>query len=172
MNHRAKYYLFITIFISSLSVALNTDRHEILHAKSNSATLDHNTRISTYRGNVIVDQGTTHLTGDTLTVHTNEKNQVTDVITLGTAKKLATYRTIPELGKKEFYAEAETIQYYPQQNKVLFIGKAKATQDQHIFTGPRIEYDTVQQIVTSPASKEGRTTIVLQPQKKTSQTAP
>lgn len=157
--------LLITLAYSALSWGLNTDQEQPLTAEAKSAILDHNKHTATFIEAVKADQGTTHLTADKLIIFSNTAHHVTQAIAYGN-QNLATYRTIPEENKPELYAEAEQIQYYPDQNKVILLGNAKVVREQDTFSGPRIEYDTEKQIVISPPSEIGRTHIVLQPQTK------
>lgn len=56
--------------------------------------------------------------------------------------------------------------YNHQTGIASYIGNALAVQDGDEYESPMIEYDTLQKIVKSPQSEEGRTTIVIQPQAK------
>lgn len=146
-----------------LSLALNSDKQQPAFIEADSATLNHKTGICIYRGHVKLTQGSTIITADTLTTHSDSENQLDQATAVG---QLATYTTQPDNNPLPFSAMGLTINYYPKKAYVELIGQAKATQGNDSFAGPRINYDIKQQIVVSPPSTEGRTTIVINPQQK------
>lgn len=154
------WFLILLLFLPIQASALNSDKQQPAYIQADSATLNHKTGICIYRGNVKLTQGTTIITADILTIYTNAKNQLKQAKAEG---KLATYSTLPDNSTLQFMAVAETINYNPLTAYVELIGQAKATQGADIFAGPQINYDVKQQIVTTPRSKQGRTTIVIQP---------
>lgn len=158
LSIKSMVLMLIGFMFATNAVALPTDRQQKLILKSAAASLNIETGISVYRGNVTVDQGTTHLLADTLTLHTNKQNELTAATAIG---KPAHYRTIPRLGKPEFHADADMIEYYPDKNLIILIGNAIAKQENNTYRGPRIEYNTALQTVVSPESPHGQTTIVI-----------
>lgn len=138
--------------------ALSSDANAKLFLNAASATLNFETGVSTYDGNVKLDQATTHLTADSLIIYTNKQNRLRQATAIG---KPAKYRTLPELHKPEFHADANIIDYYPEKNLLVFTGDAKAYQNKDVYTGPRIEYNTALQTVISPSSAKGRTTMII-----------
>jgi lipopolysaccharide export system protein LptA len=168
MNIFKKIILFFLIIfiIPNGSFALSSDKQKPADLASDSATLNHKTGISIYRGNVKLTQGTTVVTGNLLTAYTDHHNNLTKITATGTTQQLASYYTLPDNSKLPFTAIALTINYYPPQAHVEFIGQAKATQGRDTFTGPQLNYDMNNKIVTSPSSPEGHTTIIIQPNQK------
>lgn len=154
-----RWLIIILAFYVQSGYALGTDRKEKMLLTANTAQLNLETGIGTYSGNVKLEQGSSHLEADKLITRTDKKNQLQQAIAFG---KPAKYRTLPQLDKPEFYAEAESIEYYPHKNLLILIGHAKAHQKNNVYSGPRIEYDMKREIVFSPASTQGRTTIILQ----------
>lgn len=142
--------------------ALGTDEQQPMHVMADSVQIDHETGTNVYHKNVQVDQGTTHLTADLMITHNNNHDRMQEIIATGNQ---AIYRTMVDLKKPELIAIADTIKYYPSQNKVLLLGKAKVIQGENVFTGPVIEYNTKLQTVISQANKLGRTSVVINPNK-------
>lgn len=149
--------------LSNSSFALTSDQKQPVYLQSDTAVLNHKTGISIYRGNVKLTQGTTIVTGDTLTTYMDENSQITKAIATG---QLASYTTLPDNSKLLFVGIAQVINYYPPQGHVEFIGTAKATQGADTFTGPQLNYNINTQVVTSPSSHIGRTSIIIQPNQK------
>lgn len=152
--------LFLLGAISQWAYALPSDQSAPLKATSDQAEINQPALTATYIGNVDVTQGTTHLTADRLVIHLNAAHQVIEAIAYGNP---AVYQTIPQQGKSLLTAQAATIDYFPPQHLVKLDGNAVVTQDGNRYTAPHIDYDTTAQIVISPPSAQGRTTIILPP---------
>jgi len=161
MSQRIKSIVVLTVMlmITAKAYALSQDRHSTLLLTSATANLNFETGISIYEGKVKLNQGTTQLLADKLVVHTDKQSQLQQAIATG---KPAQYRTLPQLNKPEFHADANTIEYYPKKNLIILIGNARAYQNNNVYKGPRIEYHTESQTVISPESDAGRTTIIIQ----------
>ncbi len=153
----------ITLLASGSTYALSTDKQQPAFIKSDTATLNHRTKICVYTGHVELTQGSTVITADTLTTYSDAQNQLEQASAIG---KFATYSTQPDNNPQKLIATALTLNYYPKKAQVELIGQAKATQGSDSFAGPRINYNIKEQIITSPPSKEGRTTIIIQPGQK------
>lgn len=69
-------------------------------------------------------------------------------------------------GKSHLWADQLSLQANSDNHLQIAVatGNAKLLQDSDTYTAPEIYYDINQQMVTSPSSKHGRTTIVIQPQ--------
>ncbi len=163
-----KSILITLVFLAALTIAnfsyaLSTDKQQPAYIQSDTATLNHKTKICIYSGHVKLTQGSTVILSDTLTTYSDEQNQLEQATAVG---KLATYSTLPDNSEQKLVATAVTINYYPKKAQVELIGDAKAMQGSDSFAGPRINYDIKHQIINSPASNEGRTTIIIQPGQK------
>lgn len=149
------------IFLNShLALALPSDQDQPFKIAADNVQIDHNTGTTTYQHHVLVDQGSTHLIADHMVTVNNPQNQLTEIIASG---KQAIYRTITDSKKPELIAKADTIKYYPLENKIVLLGKANVKQGENVFTGPVIEYNTKLQTVISSAAQYGRTTMIIQP---------
>lgn len=119
--------------------------------------------VHTFKGHVTVDQGSTHLTGDTVIIHNDAQKKVSEIIAIGSKKTLAHYQTQPNPKQAVFDAWAVTIKYHPKKGLADLIQSAKAKQNPNVFTGPHLIYDVKQGIVSSPASTQGHVTIIMYP---------
>jgi lipopolysaccharide export system protein LptA len=126
---------------TAAAYGLASDKDQPIEVEADTAELDDAKKISIYRGNVIVTQGTIRMTGDVMTVHQTEDGDLDTLILEG---RPATYRQLPE--KSQVYDEAEALrmEYYELRNYVILIREAVVTQEGLKFSGDRIEYDTAQ----------------------------
>lgn len=144
----------------SAAQALSSDRTQVLHARSDTAEINQQTGVSTYLQHVFAVQGTTSLTADKVVTRQDAHHQLIEVIAYG---QPAVYKTIPEQGKAELTATALEIHYFPDRHYVELIHQAVVVQNGNRYEAPRINYDIDQQVVVSPVSSAGHTSIVLQP---------
>jgi lipopolysaccharide export system protein LptA len=131
---------------------LASDKDQPIEVEADTAELDDAKKISIYRGNVIVTQGTIRMTGDVMTVHQTEDG---DLDTLVLEGKPATYRQLPEKSSVHDEAEALRMEYYELRNYVILIREAVVTQEGLKFSGDRIEYDTAQSKVKAWSEPAG-----------------
>ncbi len=121
-------------------LALSTDRDQDIMITADSAEMDDIKGVTIYRGDVVADQGSIHITGHTMTVYNDDDGEAELIIMQGTP---ATYRQLPD--DSEIYDEAEALQmeYYPLKDYIILIDEAFVTQEGLRLRGNRIEYDTV-----------------------------
>ncbi|OQX37444.1 MAG: lipopolysaccharide transport periplasmic protein LptA [Oceanospirillales bacterium LUC14_002_19_P2] len=167
MNHAKFTLTFIaamTLFSATSALALPSDREKPIHISSDSADIDDKNGISIYRGNVIMTQGTTRLTGDIVTIYSQDR-QIQKVVSEGKKKK-AYFEEEQDSEKGLLKAWGKTIKYYLDNEKVELIKQARLEQKGDTFTGDMIEYDKQAQVVKAKAdgANEGkRVEMVIQP---------
>lgn len=164
-NHKI-FLLIITLsfFWSFMVFALPTDSEQTLHVVADSSLVDYKKGTSTYEGNVKVTQGTSKVIADRLITNNNANHKIEEAIAYG-IKELAEYITITKVGDPEFHAKAKIIKFYPAKSLVILEGDVDVIQGENNFHGPLIIYNIKDQIVTAPASKSGRATLVIEPDK-------
>ena len=121
--------------------ALSTDKEQDIEIEADSAEMDDLNGVTTYKGDVVVVQGSIRMTGHTMFVHFDDNGDMELVIMQGNP---ATYRQLPD--NSEAYDEAEALQmeYYALKNYIILKEKALVKKpDGSQMTGKRIEYDTV-----------------------------
>lgn len=153
-------FCFLFIFLDT-AYALSSDKQQPMHIAANFAHWDGNKNTTTLTGNVIVIQGTTTVKADQLVLLSDKQNQIQQAIATG---NLASYTTTTDMTKPPLHALAQSIEYFPPTSEIILIGKAHVQQGDNTVTAPRLEYNMNAQTVVSPATKDGRTTIVIQPQ--------
>ncbi len=132
-----------------------------MHVVTKYAHWDGNANTTTLIGDVIITQGTTIVTADKVIIYSDKQNQIKQAIATG---NLATYTTVTDPAKPKLHALAQTIQYSPLSGDIILIGQAHVQQGDNSVTAPRLNYNMTSQTVVSPATENGRTTIVIQPQ--------
>ena len=146
--------------------ALSTDREQPVRIDAGSASLDHQNRIATYRGDVVIVRGSLRITGDLVTMRFDEGY---DLATLVAEGEPAQFEQRLDSGPMQ-KGEATRIEYQVEDGAMIFIGSAQIAQGEFRMRAERIDYDSVTgsiQGVGDEAESEGpRVTITLQGEKK------
>ena len=155
---RIQYTSTVIAFVAMLGVgssdarALSTDREEPIVIEAQAAEVDNRSKITIYRGDVVITQGTLRITGDTVWIHYNDANAITKAISVGTPAK---FRQLPD-GKKDYMtAAAERMEYHADRDVILLLGNARYGEGKDKITAPRIVYDSRQGRVTAGANPDG-----------------
>jgi lipopolysaccharide export system protein LptA len=146
------------------AMALPSDVSEKIHIIADSSVFNYKTGETVYEGNVKVDQGTTHLTADKVVIKNNDQHKIETAIAYGNNQP-AQYSTLPKPGDTLMQAKAKVIKYFPTKTLIQLEGDVEVLQGENSFHGPLILYNMKDQIVSAPASKTGRATIVIDPSK-------
>ncbi|KAF0862928.1 lipopolysaccharide transport periplasmic protein LptA [Pseudomonas sp. LD120] len=152
--------------------ALPNDSQQPIRIQADDAQLDDRNGVATYKGDVIITQGSMKITGNTVTI-TRAKSGEIDVVT--SVGNLAYFEQLQkQTDPKPVQAYAVTIQYHAQQNRIVLIDKAKVINDGNTTEGEKIVYDTVKQVAnagrangSSVTAPRPRIDMVIQPKKKT-----
>ncbi len=153
--------LIINLIFISPCFALASDETKPINITSDSFDANLITHIAHYKINVIATQGTRTLTGDLATIYGNNKNEVNKITVTGKPAKYS-YQAKP--GEKLSHARADLIIYEPPKNTFTMIGNAYVEQNNNVYTGHKLIYNTLDETITSPAQKFKRGTMTLQPE--------
>lgn len=134
------------------------DADQPIHIRADAAELDEATGIATYRGSVQMDQGTMRVTADTLKIELRDQK----VVKITAVGDLAHYQQQLKADEGIVNADAETIIYHTQTERVELIGQAYLTQKDNEFRGPLIEYNIRAGKVDANA-EGGRVEMILAP---------
>jgi lipopolysaccharide export system protein LptA len=167
---RAKFLLLLIIFYNQ-SYALPEDKNEIIQVSANSADLSNTKHKGIYRGNVVFDQGTTHLRAAEAITLGDDKNALVEAQAKGNSVDQAHYWTLTNPDKPELHAYADTIRYFPSRHLVELIGRAKVIQGQNSFAAPFIQFDTKEQHIITKNNGSERTLIIYHPEKSHEKTS-
>ena len=160
MSNKLNYIIAIfLIFLSSSVFAYELDKNKPIFLESDSAKWDEDSQKSTYRGNVVVTQGSMLLTGDLLIV-TSKNNEINDMIITG---EKSTYKQKTRSGKI-INGEAYKIQYFVDTSKIIFSNQAVLTQSNNIVKSNKIIYITESEnIIAGDKAGKSRVKMTLEP---------
>lgn len=158
-----KFYFFLFGFflISKPGFALESDRHQIMQMRANSADLNHQAHRGIYHGHVEVDQGTTHIRANHAITEWDLKNQLQKATLQGDSKTQAHYWSQLNPDKPLLHAYADTMLYYPKQHLIELLGHARVEQGQDQFAAAYIRYDLEHHHVSSKKMGNEISTITL-----------
>lgn len=144
-------------------MALSTDQNQTIHLTANQMDVDNNKGLSTYRGNVQLQQGSIQLQADQVEVY--HIKQAEKIIVTGAPVKFQQQTDQHETVK----GEANRVEYYAASEKVVLLNNAHLWLGQKQFSGQRLEYDIRQNIIKGgdKSSEGGRIHITIPPLKKT-----
>ncbi len=161
--------------------ALSTDAQQPVQIEADFAELDDEEHTTVYVGNVVVDQGSMHMTGDRLRVNFTENKDMKDAYLEG---RPATFKQTPD-HDDDVHGQAMQIEYHADRSLLNLIEKARVTQGERLFEGHRINYDTKKSIITArsarageadkdqrPKDGSGRVRIIIPPKKKPPEASP
>lgn len=154
----------LIVLLTSLSLfsaqthAIDIDRNQPIEIESDSATIDDSQGLSTYRGNVIIQQGSTKLTADHITVFAKDRS-VTQIVAVGSP---ATFNQQDTDSEDATTGQAEQITYKAKDAVLIFNGNAKLAQTTNSFSGDRIEYDIMQKAIRAKGDQSTGTRVKIQ----------
>jgi lipopolysaccharide export system protein LptA len=146
-----------------LRAAETADADQPINIRADSAELDEAKGIVVYRGGVRMDQGSLRVTADTMTIALAD-DQVVSITAEG---KRAHYQQRFEANAPEVLAEADTIVYHTQEERVELRGNARLTQEPNEFSGEVINYDIRAGKVDARSTASGGVRMTFKPAKPT-----
>lgn len=162
-----KSLLSLSLSLIPLGVwALPTDQQQPMHITSDASNVDRSKGMATFSGHVQFEQGSLKVLGDKMLVYFDKNNQMEKAVVTADTGNLAEAWTQPQADKPVLHVKAQVINYAASTHTIDLIGNAQAEQNGNILNGPSLTYNTQTQVLTTLASKTGRTTIVIQPQAK------
>ena len=124
---------------SGHALALPGDSDQPISIAADRAEHDDARRITIYRGNVEVDQGSLHLTGDNVTIQFDGSDEVAKITVLGAP---AHFRQSTGAGAGQRKAWAQRMEYFPGQDLIMLLGEARYEKDGSHVRADRLVYDS------------------------------
>ena len=139
---RARRRLAAALLLAAVAPAhaLSTDGDQPISILADQAEHDDVTRTTIYRGNVVIDQGSLHITGDTVTINFDAEDQVTKVTSIGAP---AHFRQLPDGDTGHRKAWAKQMEYFPEQDLIVLAGEAHYEKDGSRVQADRLVYDSL-----------------------------
>lgn len=165
-----QFLLFLCL--PGLASGLTSDRDQPITIEADSAFIDEMKGETIYEGNAIIQQGTLNITADRVRVIMSDDEVVQIIASMNTGSKgLAHYEQQPDADEALVSADAKTINYFIQEERLHLTGDALLQQTQDKFAGELLYYDMTTGVVElksgkSSEEKTGRVSITMQPKKK------
>ena len=145
---------------SASGFALPSDRNQQLSLAAENATYNSKTGITTYTGNVVIEQGTMKLQADSLVATLNSKNEIQTITAKG---KPAKFQQQIEANKGLARGEAQNIVYNADTGIITLTGNAYLYQDGSSIRGNRLKYSMNKGDVEAQGSSSNRIQIFIPP---------
>ena len=142
--------LFLCLSFFGAAIAHAADTDQPIEIAADSAMREEPSGKTTYRGDVVLTQGSLEIRADSLVFSFDNDNT-----TLITAKgNPATLKQQPENAATPIDASAAMIEYHEKSERVRLVGNAKILQDGAVIEGNTIEYFVGTQRVMAAGSPE------------------
>lgn len=162
MKFQNSVKLLVLLIVPFFSLAENADRNKPIEITADNGTLDQQTQVTVWTGNVVVVQGTLKFNADQITVH---RTPAGDQTMVATGKPVAFRQKLE--GKPQFInGRASKVDYDSKTNTVVLTGNAQVEREGDIVKGSVITYNTATEFYRvdgGAGKKPGRVTVVLQP---------
>lgn len=159
-RHLLASTLLLSMVINN-AAALEADKNAPILIEANQVAMAEKSGVSTYSGDVKLEQGSIKITAESIVVYTNEK-KLQRIIATG---KPALFSQLPNPESQRVQASANQVEYVSINGMLILLGNAKMQQGSNLFSGNKIEYDTTNNILTAKASAKStqRVKAVIQP---------
>ncbi|HLF96080.1 MAG TPA: lipopolysaccharide transport periplasmic protein LptA [Methylococcaceae bacterium] len=151
-NKRFVTPLLLALFAVSLgAAALESDSKDPVYIDANSATYDEKKGEAIYIGNVQAVQGTMTVNSDQMNVLL-QGGKVNKIIAVGNPVRI---KQTQKVAASTINSTSQKAEYYPNEYRLVLIGKAVVVQGGNTYTSDLIEYDTRNAIVTAGQKSSG-----------------
>ncbi len=152
LRSRQLGYALLLLALPSLAAALESDKDQPLYIEADSVELDDRSGISTYSGNVELNQGTIHMTADKVII-TQKEGDTDHVVAEGNP---VTFQQKTSEKKGVVKAQSKRAEYDLNSDTIFLIEEAVVTQDGDVFKNDRITYNRSSEVVRAGASEQGK----------------
>ncbi|UYZ67494.1 lipopolysaccharide transport periplasmic protein LptA [Moraxella bovis] len=162
----------ILLFVAGMSMALSahalpSDASQPIRLLADKATYSERTGVTSYSGNVIIEQGTLKITADNITLNLDDKRSIKTALATG---RPATMQQVVTQEKGLAKGQANKIDYNAVTGIITLTGNAKLTQTGASFSGNTIRYSLKLGDVEANAGGGRRVELVFPPSESNSQT--
>lgn len=150
MRHLEHILLTMLLTWSSLTTALDSDRHQPVGLSADSVDLDEDRNISIYKGNVELRQGSMYLRANRVTIH-HRQRKPDRIVAEGRPVRFE-----QDTGHGRIKARARKTEYVVNSEILHLIGNAVLVQNGNTMKSDRIVYDRVKHKVRAGAAAKGK----------------
>lgn len=156
-----KLTLCLLFLFTANAIALESDKTSPIFIEANQVVMSDKIGVSTYTGDVKLEQGSIKITADSIVVYTRNK-KLQRIIATG---KPAFFSQTPDLNSQQVKASANHVEYASTNGMLMLIDNAKMQQGDNSFSGSKIEYDTINDTLNAESSAKNnqRVRAVIQP---------
>ena len=160
---RSKQFFAGVLLLGMLSQAwaLRSDRNQPIDIKADRVEIDQREQISHYIGNVRLEQGSLKIDADDVVVYM-DKGKLNKIVITGNP---ARFEQQPENQQDIVKSQAEHMEYYAGDERLLLKHNAEVNQGANHFRGDFIEYDTLTSTVKANKGEntQSRVHAIIQP---------
>jgi len=159
--NKAIYFLFLLVFSPHL-FALDSDKYSPVLIEADQVDMSDKSGISTYTGNVTLTQGSIRISADSIIIFTSN-NKLQRLIATGSP---AVFKQKPDEESNDVEASAFHVEYSTKTNILTLQQNAQLQQGSNMFSGHKIEYDTLNDVMSarSAENKKQRIQAIIQPE--------
>ncbi len=121
------------------AAALSSDRDQPVSIEADRAEAGAHDRVSIYRGNAVIVQGTLRITGETIRIYLNADDELVKLVSVGDP---ASMRQLPDNSEQHHVARADRIEYFSNHDLIVLLGRASYGQGADLMSANRIVYDS------------------------------
>ena len=160
-----RFGLCLGLSLSPLCLALESDQHQPIKIRADTAVLEEAKGIAIYTGQVKIRQGSLSVSADRVEVRSAAGEVLQIIATANKAsKEQAHYEQQKNTQGDMVVARAERITYLVQENRLHLSGKASLQQAQDTFSGEFLIYEPgASVILDSGAGAEDRVKMTISP---------
>lgn len=153
----------MTGLMTPAAFAAKADRNQPIDVSANEKVTDYKQGTSIYTGNVVINQGSLHATGNKATLYV-QNGQLVRAVLVGNP---ATFQERDDKGQL-VKGSANDANYLAQQQKIILTGNANLDRQGDTLSSQQITYDMNDQVVKAGGKTGGeRVHVVIQPRSKT-----
>ena len=119
--------------------ALSSDRDQPVSIEADRAEAGEHDRVSVYRGNAVIVQGSLRITGETIRIYLNRDDEFVKLVSVGNP---ATMRQLPDDSERHHNAKADRLEYFADYDLIVLLGHATYGLGADRMSAARIEYDS------------------------------
>lgn len=152
--------MLILVAVSGIVLAIPADRNRPITLSADRATYNDKTGLTTYSGNVIIEQGTLKVQADSIVAQLNAKREISSVTATGRPAK---FQQQIHVNKGIAQGQAQRIIYNADTGIITLSGGAYLNQDGAIMRAETLRYSMNKGDVEATGSKAGRVQLVIPP---------
>lgn len=158
-----RFFVVSMLAVSALPLvasALPSDANQPIRLLADKATYSERTGVTTYSGNVTIEQGTLKIAADNITLNLDDKRSIKSAVATG---RPATMQQVVTKEKGLAKGQANKIDYNAVTGIVTLTGNAKLTQAGASFSGNTIRYSLKLGDVEANAGSGRRVELIFPP---------